>query len=146
MFFGIAKLWCLSFHNWVFLFSPIYAHACYSQKEKYAKKIKSKKNQNAFKYGCKSVFRRCGSYRTYLDGDILHQAVMIMCECIWFSHISNCHNMRHLCTLAMFSHITCKFFTTFDTCAGTMWFGHHNTCVNIRSLNCLNLFLKYKIG
>ena len=106
-------------------FSLLYAHACYAQKEKYAKKIKSKKNQNAFKYDCRCVFRRCGSYRMYLKSDSPHQAVMIMCECIWFSHISNRHNIRHLCTLAVFSHITRKFFTTFDTCAGTMWFGHY---------------------
>ena len=58
----------------------------------------------------------------YLEGD---QAVMIVYECMWFSHISNRHNMRHLCTLAMFSHPTHKFFATFDTCAGTMWFGYH---------------------
>ena len=46
----------------------------------YAKKIKRKKNQNVFKYGCKRVSRRCGSYRMYLEGDNPHQAVMIICE------------------------------------------------------------------
>ena len=52
-------------------------------KEKDAKKKKkSKKNQNDFKYGCKHVFRRSGSYRMYLEGDSPHQAVMIVCECI----------------------------------------------------------------
>ena len=51
-------------------------------KEKYAKKNKSKKNQNAFKYGCKRVSRRCGSYRMYLEGNSPHQAVMIVCEYI----------------------------------------------------------------
>ena len=56
----------------------------------------------------------------YLEGDSPHQAVMIACECISFSHISNRHNMRHLCTLAMFLHVTRKFFATFDTCASTM--------------------------
>ena len=125
MCFSIAKLWCLSLHNWVFLFSPLYAHACYVQKEKYAKKIKSKKNQNAFKYGCKHVSRWYESYRMYLESDSPHQAVMIVCECIWFSHISNFQNMRHLCTPAMFTHTIRKFLTTFDTCAGTMWFGHY---------------------
>ena len=49
-------------------------------KEKYAKKNKSKKNQNAFKYGYKRVSKRCGSYRMYLEGNSLHQAVMIVCE------------------------------------------------------------------
>ena len=42
--------------------------------------IKSKKNQNAFKYGCKHGFRRCGSYRIYLEGDSPYQVVMIVCE------------------------------------------------------------------
>ena len=53
-----------------------------AQKKKYAKKNKSKKNQNAFKYGCKRVFRRGGSYRMYLKGDSPYQVVMIVCECI----------------------------------------------------------------
>ena len=48
-------------------------------KKKYAKKIKSKKNQNAFKYDCKCVSRRCGNYRMYLEGDSPHLAVMIVC-------------------------------------------------------------------
>ena len=52
------------------------------KKKKYAKKIKIKKNQNAFKYGCKRVSRKCGNYRMYLEGDSPHQVVMIMCECI----------------------------------------------------------------
>ena len=121
---GIAKLDVLAYINGYF-FSLLHAHACYTQKEKYAKKIKSKKNQNAFRYGFKRVFRRCGSYRMYLEGDSLHQVVMIVCEWYWFSHILNRHNMRHLWTHAMFSHITRKFFATFDTCVGTMWFGHH---------------------
>ena len=50
------------------------------KRKKYAKKIKRKKNQNTFKYGCKRVSRRCGSYRMYLEGDSPHQVVMIMCE------------------------------------------------------------------
>ena len=129
MCFSIAKLWCLNLHNWVLLLFLLYAHACYAQKEKYAtkkiNKYKSKKNQNAFRYGCKRVFRRCGSYRMYLEGNSPHQTIIIVWECIWFYHISNCHNMRYLCTLTMFSHTTHKFFATFDTCAGTMWFDHH---------------------
>ena len=49
-------------------------------KEKYAKKNKSKKNQNAL-YMIASVFsKRYGSYRMYLEGDTLYQAVMIVCE------------------------------------------------------------------
>ena len=112
-----------------YFFSLLYAYAWFAQKKKYAWNIKSKKNQYVFKYGCKRVSRRCESYRMYLEGDSPHQAVIIVCELNWFSHISNRHNMRHLHTLAMFSHTTCKFFATFDTCAGTMWFGHYKRYV-----------------
>ena len=44
--------------------------------------MQRKKNQNAFKFDCKGVSRRCESYKMYLEGDSLHQAVMIVCECI----------------------------------------------------------------
>ena len=48
-------------------------------KEKYAKKNKSKKNQNAL-YMIASVSSwRCESYM-YLEGDSSHQAVIIVCE------------------------------------------------------------------
>ena len=50
------------------------------RKKKICKEYKSKKNQNAFKYGGKHVSRRSGSYKMYLKSDILHQAVMIVCE------------------------------------------------------------------
>ena len=52
----------------------------YMLKKKMQRKIKNKKNQNAFKYGCKRVSRGCGSYRMYLEGDNPHQAVMIVGE------------------------------------------------------------------
>ena len=94
-------------------------HAMLKKKKKMQRK-KNKKNQNAFKYDYKCVSRRCESYRMYLKSDSPHQAVMIVCECISFFHISNCHNMRHLCTLTIFSHTIRKLFATFDTCAGTM--------------------------
>ena len=70
--------------------------------------------------------KRCGSYRMYLEGDSPHQAVMIVCELKWFSHISNHHNMYTLmqsCDAFHTQHAI--FFATLDTCAGTMWFGHH---------------------
>ena len=146
MCFNIAKLWCFGLQNWVFLFSLI-CPCMLCLKEKYAKKNKSKKNQNAFKYGFKHVSRRCRSYKIYLECDSPHQLVMIVCECIWSSHISNLHNMRHIWTLAMFHtqhansllllihvQVQCDLAIT------------RNTCVNIYSLNCLNLFLKYKIN
>ena len=50
------------------------------KRKKYAKKTKSKKNQNTFKYGCKRVSRRCGSYKIYVESDSPHQAIMIVCE------------------------------------------------------------------
>ena len=123
MCFNIAKLWCLMLNIIRYFFSLFYAHAWYAKKKECAKKNKSERNQNTFKYCCKHVFRRCESYRMYLKGDSPHQAVIIVCELKLI--LSNHHNLRHLCTLAMFSHTTHIFFATFDTCAGTMWFGHH---------------------
>ena len=51
------------------------------KRKNYAKNMKRKKNQNAFKYSCKCVSRRCGSYRMYLKGDGHHQTVMIVYGC-----------------------------------------------------------------
>ena len=49
-------------------------------KEKYAKKGKKKKDQNAL-YMIASVYsRRCRSYRMYLEGTSPRQTVMIVCE------------------------------------------------------------------
>ena len=62
-------------------------------KRKYVKKHKSKKNQNALYIIASVSFRRCGSYKMYLEGDSPHQAIMIVCELKWFSHILNRHNM-----------------------------------------------------
>ena len=93
-------------------------------KRKYAKNIKAKRSKY-FLYGCKRVSWKCESYMIYLNGDSSHQTVMIMCECIRCSHISNCHNLRNLCTLVMFSNTTRIFFATLDTCVGIMCFGHH---------------------
>ena len=49
-------------------------------KEKYAKKIKSKKIKNALKMIASVYSKGCGSYRMYLEGDSPHQVVMIVCE------------------------------------------------------------------
>ena len=49
-------------------------------KETYANKNKSKKNQNALCMIASVSSKRCGSYRMYLEGDSPHQAVMIVCE------------------------------------------------------------------
>ena len=65
--------------------------------------------------------RRCGSYRMYLEGDSPHQAVMIVCELKQFSHISNCYNIYTLMQSCYVFHTQhAKFFTTLDTCVGTM--------------------------
>ena len=70
--------------------------------------------------------KRCGSYRMYLEDDSPHQAVMIVCELKWFSHISNRHNMYTLMqSCDVFSTQHALFFAILDTCAGTMWFGYH---------------------
>ena len=69
--------------------------------------------------------RRCGSYKMYFEGDSLHQTVMIVCELKWFSYILNRNNMYTLmqsCDVFHTQHAI--FFTTLDTCEGTMWFGH----------------------
>ena len=49
-------------------------------KEKYAKKNKSKKNQNALYMIASVSSRRCRSYRMYPEGDSPHHTVMIVCE------------------------------------------------------------------
>ena len=95
-------------------------------KEKYAKKNQSKTIKNALNMIASVYSRRCGSYRMYLKGDSPHQAVTIVCELKWFSHISNRHNMYTLtqsCDVFHTQHAI--FFAILDTCVGTMWFGHH---------------------
>ena len=65
--------------------------------------------------------RRCGNYRMYLEGNSLHQAVMIVCELKRLSHISNRHNMYTLmqsCDVFHTQHAI--FFAILDTCADTM--------------------------
>ena len=99
-------------------------------KEKDAKKNKKQKESNALYIIARVYSRRCGSYRMYLEGDSLHQTVMIVCKLKWFSHISNCHNIKTLmqsCDIFYTQHVI--FFATFDICAGTMWFGHHKKCM-----------------
>ena len=122
--FSIAKLECQK--SLVFLFSLLYAHAWYAQKEKYAKTIQSKKIKMLLNMIVSVYSRRCGSYRMYLEGDSSHQTIMIVCELKWFSHIPNHHNMLiHLQSCDVFHTQHTKFFTTLDTCACTIWFGHH---------------------
>ena len=85
------------------------------------RKIKSKKIKNALKMIASVYSRRCESYRVYLEGDSLQQAVMIVCELKCFSHISNRHNMYTLmqsCDVFHTQHAI--FFAILDTCACTM--------------------------
>ena len=77
--------------------------------------MKSKKNQNTFKYGCKRVSRRCESYMIYLRSDGPYQTIMIVCGFIWFSYIITFHMMRHLYFLAKVSHTTRILFATLYT-------------------------------
>ena len=52
--------------------------------EKYVKKNQKqkdkKKKKNALNMIASVYYRRCRSYRMYLEGDSPHQAVMIVCE------------------------------------------------------------------
>ena len=71
-------------------------------------------------------FRRCGSYRMYLEGDSPYQAIMNVCELKWFSQISNCHNMNTLMQFCNVFHTQhAIFFAILDTWVGIMWFDHH---------------------
>ena len=55
-------------------------HDMLKRKNMQKKKKRSKKIKNALKMIASVYFRRCGSYRMYLEGDNPHQAVMIVCE------------------------------------------------------------------
>ena len=108
--FDIAKVQCqkLNIIGYFFSLSYMPMHDMLN-KRKYVKKNKSKKNQNSLYKIASISSRRCGSYKMYLEGDSPHQAVMIMCELKWFSHISNCHNMETLmqsCDVFFSSHTT----------------------------------------
>ena len=121
---GIAKLECQISLSISFLSLICPCMICL--KEKYAKKNKSKKIKNTLKMIASMYSKRYGSYRMYLEGDSSHQAVMIVGELKWFSHISNYHNMYTLMQSydVFHTHLTI-FFAILNTCAGRMWFGHH---------------------
>ena len=122
VYFIIEKLECQKLNIIGYLFSISYMPI----HDLLEKKNKKQKDQNAFNMIASMYTRRCESYRMYLEGDSPHQIVMIVCELKWFSHISNCHNMYTFmksCNVFHTQHVI--FFTTFDTCAGTIWFGHH---------------------
>ena len=65
--------------------------------------------------------RRCGSYMMYLEGDSLHQTVMIVCELKRLSYISNRHNMYTLMQSCYVFHTQhAIFFAILDTYTNTM--------------------------
>ena len=79
--FGIAKVQCQKVNIIGYFFSlPYIPMHDMLYKRKYAKKNKSKKNQNALYMIASVSSRRCGSYRIYLKCDSPLQAVMIVCE------------------------------------------------------------------
>ena len=79
--FGIAKVQCqkLNIIGYFFSLSYMPMHDLLKKKNM-QRKIKSKKNQNALNMIASVSSRRCESYRIYLEGDSLHQTVMIVCE------------------------------------------------------------------
>ena len=94
--FGIVKVQCQKLNIIVYFFSISYMSIHDLLKKKICKENKSKKNQNALNMIASVYFRRCGSYKIYLESDSPHQVVMSVCELKRFSHISNHHNMYTL--------------------------------------------------
>ena len=84
-------------------------------------KSKAKRSKILLKMIASVYSKRCGSYRMYLEDDIPHQAIMIVCELKRFSHISNRYNMYTLmqsCDVFHTQHII--FFAILDTCTDIM--------------------------
>ena len=50
------------------------------KKKNMQRKLKTKKIKMLLYMIASVYFRRCGSYRMYLEGDSPHQTVMIVCE------------------------------------------------------------------
>ena len=85
------------------------------------RKIKSKKVKMLLNMIVSVYSRRCGSYRMYLEGNSLHQAVMIMYELKQFSYILNRHNLyslMHSCDVFHTQHTI--LFAILDTCVDTV--------------------------
>ena len=94
--FGIAKVQCqkLNLNGYFFSISYMPMYVLLKKKNMQKKKKSKAKRSKLLLNMIASVYsRRCGSYRMYLEGDSLHQAVMIVCELKRFFHISNHHNM-----------------------------------------------------
>ena len=82
--FGMVKVQCqkLNIIGYFFSLSYILMHGLLKRNicKKKKRKKKSKKNQNVLYMIASVSSRRCGSYRMYLEGDSLHQIVIIVCK------------------------------------------------------------------
>ena len=123
--FGIEKVQCQKLNIIDYFFSISYMPMNDLLKNKICKENKSKKNQNALIW-----------LQAYILGDVrvigcISKVIVPInqlwfCELNWFFHISNHHNMHtFMQSFYVFHTQHAIFFTTLDTCAGTMWFGHH---------------------
>ena len=147
MCFGIAKLWCLSLHKWVFFslsYMPMHAML---KKKTMQRKTKAKRIKMLLNMIASVFLEDVGVIGCTLKVIVPIKLLWLCVNVFDFSHISNRHNMRHLCTLAMFHtqyansllllihlEVQCDLAIIRDT--------YVNKC----SLNCFNLFLKYKIS
>ena len=117
---GKAKLEC-QISLGIFFFSLVSPCMIYLKRKIWKEKSKAKRSKILLNMIASVYSRRCGSYMMYLEGDSLHQAVMIVCELKRFSHISNRHNMYTLmqsCDVFHTQHAI--FFAILDTCVDTM--------------------------
>ena len=85
---GIAKLECQISLGIYFLSLICPCMICL--KEKYAKKMKSKKIKNDLNMIASMYSKRYENYRMYLEGDSPHQTVIIVCELkVIFSYLKS---------------------------------------------------------
>ena len=140
------KCYVLSLHNWVFSslsYMPMHAML----KRKICKENKRKKNQNAYNMIVSMFLGDVRVIRCTSKVIVPIKQLWLCVSVFVFSLVSNHHNLRHLCNLAMFH----------TQQANSLLFLIHvqvqcdlaitrNTYVDICSLNYLDLFLKYKIG
>ena len=150
MWFGIVKLWCL----WLNIIGYFFSLSYMPMHDMLKKKKNTQRNQKQ-KIKIKMLLNMVAS--VFL-GDVrvmecilkviipIKQLWLCVSVCDFFIY-QNHYNMRHLCTLAMFSHTYGNFLLLLihvhvqcDLAIA------RNTCVNVCSLNCHNLLLKYKIG
>ena len=120
IYFGIAKVQCQISLGISFSLSnkPMYDIL---ERKICKEKSKAKRLKVLFKMIASVYSRRCESYKMYLEGDSLYQAVMIVCELKQLSHISNRHNIYTLmqsCDIFHTQHTI--FFVILDICADIM--------------------------